>query len=69
MEFDAPGSFDGLSSVVNEIYPVVILNKSYSSEIKRFTALHELGHIILNFDSGISESDEEKLCSFLPARC
>ncbi len=64
MEFDAPGSFDGLSSVVNGIYPVVILNKSFSSERKRFTALHELGHLILNFASGISEGDEEKLCNF-----
>lgn len=62
MEVDAPESFDGLSSMVNDIYPVVVLNKNLSSERKRFTALHELGHLILSFAESVSEKDEEKLC-------
>lgn len=62
MEIDAPESFDGLSSMVNDIYPVIILNKTYSSERKRFTALHELGHLALTFDSSVSDAKEEKLC-------
>lgn len=62
MEIDAPPSFDGLSSMVNDIYPVVVLNKTYSAERKRFTALHELGHLILNFAEDISEKDEEHYC-------
>ena len=63
MEIDAPNSFDGLSSLVNELYPVVILNKNYSSERKRFTALHELGDLIFSFDDSVSEDEEEKLCN------
>lgn len=63
MEIDAPESFDGLSSMVNDLYPVIVLNKSFPSERKRFTALHELGHLILNFDDSVSEKDEETLCN------
>lgn len=63
MEIDAPSSFDGLSSMINDIYPVVVLNKTFSSERKRFTALHELGHLILTFDSSVSENGEESLCN------
>lgn len=43
MEIDALGFFDGLSSMVNDVYPVIVLNKNFCSEHKRFTALHELG--------------------------
>lgn len=63
IEIDALSSFDGLSSMVNDTYPIVILNKNFSSERKRFTALHELGHIILKFSKGISEKEEEALCN------
>lgn len=63
IEIDAPESFDGLSSMVNDAYPVIVLNKAFSSERKRFTALHELGHLILNFDESVSEKDEEALCN------
>ena len=63
MEIDAPESFDGLSSMVNDEYLVIVLNKAFSSERKRFTALHELGHLILNFDDSVSEKDEEALCN------
>ena len=63
MEIDAPESFDGLSSMVNDLYPVIVLNKAFQSERKRFTALHELGHLILNFDDSVSEKDEETLCN------
>lgn len=63
MEIDAPESFDGLSSMVNDKYPVVVLNKNFSSERKRFTALHELGHILFKFDNSVTEKDEEALCN------
>lgn len=63
MEIDAPPSFDGLSSMVNDIYPVIILNKNFCSERKRFTALHELGHLLFSFDSSVTEKDEEMLCN------
>jgi transcriptional regulator with XRE-family HTH domain len=49
MEIDAPEEFDGLSTFVGDI-PVVVINKNYSIERKRFTALHELGHLVLSID-------------------
>lgn len=63
LELDAPQSFDGLSSIVNDKYPVIVLNKTVPSERKRFTALHELGHLVLTFDDSVSEKDEEAFCS------
>ena len=63
MEIDELTSFDGLSSMVNEVYPVIILNKNLCSERKRFTALHELGHLIFDFDDSVSEKEEEKFCN------
>ena len=58
IEIDASAQFDGLSTYVGEI-PVVVLSKNFSIERKRFTALHELGHLVLNIGS---EVDKEKLC-------
>lgn len=64
LELDAPDSFDGLSSMVNEHYPVIVLNKNCTPERKRFNALHELGHIALNFSDSVSGKEEERLCHF-----
>lgn len=63
LEIDAPLSFDGLSSLVNDRYPVVVINRNFSPERKRFTALHELGHIILPFSESVEEKEEEMLCN------
>ena len=62
LETEAPLSFDGLSAVVNDDTRVVVLNSSHSPERRRFTACHELGHLVLAFDSSLSEKEEEKLC-------
>jgi Zn-dependent peptidase ImmA (M78 family)/DNA-binding XRE family transcriptional regulator len=58
IEIDAPEEFDGLSTFVGEI-PVVVINKNYSVERKRFTALHELAHLVLNIAKG---ADKERIC-------
>lgn len=58
IEIDAPDAFDGLSTFVGLI-PVAVINKNYSTERKRFTALHELGHLVLNIANG---ADKEKIC-------
>lgn len=63
VEIEAPNSFDGLSGFANGKNPIIVLNKNFDSERKRFTALHELGHLILNFDSSISEKQKESLCN------
>ena len=62
IEIDAPESFDGMSSLVNEKFHVVILNKAFSVERKRFTALHELGHLVLRFPKSIDKKQEESFC-------
>jgi Zn-dependent peptidase ImmA (M78 family) len=62
IEADAPPAFDGLSGWADEAIPVIVINKHFDIERKRFTALHELGHTILQFDPGLSEKEKEKLC-------
>lgn len=56
----APDSFAGMSTWVGDI-PVIVLNKSVNTQRKRFTALHELAHLILDF-SGKTEKEIENLC-------
>ena len=63
IEIDAPDSFDGLSGYANGKNPVIVLNKNFDSERKRFTALHELGHLLLNFDGSIDEKRIENYCN------
>lgn len=63
IEIDAPDAFDGLSCWINEQVPIIVLNKNYNSERKRFTALHELGHILIRFDESVSEKQIEYLCN------
>jgi Zn-dependent peptidase ImmA (M78 family) len=64
IEIDAPKSFDGLSGYANEEKkPFIVLNKNFDSERKRFTALHELGHLLLNFEDSISDKSIESLCN------
>lgn len=62
VEVDAPETFDGLSSSGNEKHPIIVLGKSCNSERKRFTALHELGHLVMRFEEGLESKEEEFLC-------
>ncbi|MDI9863340.1 XRE family transcriptional regulator [Flectobacillus sp. DC10W] len=63
IEINEPeNNFDGLATIINGKYPVVVLNKSFSVERKRFTLLHELGHLLLE----LPECDvkfEENICN------
>lgn len=40
--------FDGVSFVTDEGYYVIIINKNFSNDHKRFTLAHELGHIVMH---------------------
>lgn len=68
IEIDAPDEFDGFSgwasaeSKSNGLYPVIVLNIHYTIERKRLTALHELGHLLLNFSPGLEHKEKEHLC-------
>ncbi len=64
IEMDAPPAFDGLSAWSGKI-PVIVLNRNLDELRKRFTAIHELGHLIFAFpESGIAT---EKLCHYFAA--
>lgn len=62
VELDTDGGFDGLSGFANENIPVIVINKYFPADRKRFTAMHELGHLVLNFDQNLLPKEIEKLC-------
>ncbi len=62
IELDANLEFDGLSGWANGHIPVIVVNKNYSVERKRFTALHELGHLLLSFSENLDNKKIENLC-------
>lgn len=49
VEFDFDTTlFDGISFVSDNGFPVMIINKNFSNDRKRFSIAHELGHIIMH---------------------
>lgn len=49
VEFDFDSSlFDGISFISDNGFPVIIVNKNFSNDRKRFSIAHELGHIIMH---------------------
>lgn len=57
------GKFDGLSTFIDEKYPVIVVNNAMNAERKRFTLLHELGHLLLNLNVDVVEKDQERFCN------
>lgn len=47
--------FDGVSFMTDNGYSVIIINKSFSNDRKRFTIAHELGHLIMHSTSLIPD--------------
>ena len=74
IELDAPDAFDGMALKVNKSISVVVINSNMTVERRRFTALHELAHLMLQFDAGMSNEGKEKCChrfagaALMPAR-
>lgn len=64
IEVERLENFEGLSSMVNEEIPVVVLNERINIERKRFTALHELGHLVLDFADHLTDEEVENMCHF-----
>lgn len=65
IEVESEVDLDGFSTIANDKYPIVILNKSKLDEKadrKRWTALHELGHIVL--DLSHLEGNEKQIESY-----
>ena len=62
---EAPKSFDGVSGIINGKDYIVVINKEQAHvERRRFTALHELGHLLFDkhFSPDLTLREREKLC-------
>ena len=62
---EAPSGFDGVSGIINGKDYIVVLNKLQEHvERRRFTAMHELGHLLFDkhFSSALTLREREKLC-------
>ena len=62
IEIEEKEKFSGLSGWAGEM-PIVVVKKDERTERKRFTALHELGHLVLNIAEGVEDKAVEKLCN------
>ena len=60
--YNTDDKFDGLATYVNDKYPVIVVNKNFPVERKRFTLLHELGHLLLNLPN-CKINEKEKYCN------
>lgn len=62
---EAPSGFDGVSGIVNGKDYIVVLNKNQNHvERRRFTTMHELGHLLYDkrFSTALTLREKEKLC-------
>jgi Zn-dependent peptidase ImmA (M78 family)/DNA-binding XRE family transcriptional regulator len=64
VEISLQEHFMGLSGSLKDSLPIVVLNGNFQSrERKRFTALHELGHLVLPFEAQMDDDKIENFCS------
>lgn len=59
IEIDHDEKFSGTCNTAGTI-PVIVINRNMSSERKRITIFHELGHLLMHCAEGV---DEEKMCT------
>lgn len=65
VEINRMEDFAGLSGTLNDDIPLIVLNEnSLTVERKRFTALHELGHVVLEFAQDFTEEKVEFFCNY-----
>lgn len=55
--------FDGLSGYADGVIPLIVVNGNLPTERKRFTALHELGHLVLDIPEKLPAKTVENLCN------
>lgn len=55
--------FDGLSGYANGSIPLIVINGGFVTERKRFTALHELGHLLLDIPDDVPSKEVENICN------
>lgn len=47
-ELDEVMKFDGVSLLTDDGQPMIVVNKNFSNDRKRFTIAHELGHLLMH---------------------
>jgi len=64
VEIEEEEAFMGMSTIIKKNIPVVVLNNSkrISNTRKRFTALHELGHLTMSLEH-LSHKEQESYCN------
>lgn len=63
-EVEADEGFDGFAGWADDETPVIVLSKKLNEDLprKRLTALHELGHLIVEFPESASKKALEAFC-------
>ena len=61
VEIDAHEKFDGVSFLTDNGTPIMILNKNFTNDRKRRTAIHEYGHILMHCFFAIPIHRTEKI--------
>ncbi len=65
VEINRAEDFAGLSGTLNDDIPLIVLNVNCPAvERKRFTALHELGHVMLEFAQDFTNEKVEFFCNY-----
>lgn len=54
--------FEGYSAYTNSGVPIVVVNAGATTERRRFTALHELAHLLFKFDKSLTKKEKERMC-------
>jgi Zn-dependent peptidase ImmA (M78 family) len=60
-EIETDEKIDGVSFITKKGFPVIVINKNFSNDRKRFTLAHELGHIIMHYSFPIPTYRETEL--------
>lgn len=67
-EINEDEKFDGVSFITDKGFAVIIVNKNFSNDRKRFTIAHELGHILMhnenNFPISLYREKEKEANQF-----
>ena len=63
IEVSESESFEGLSGYANDNIPLIVINCNLTSERKRFTLLHEFGHLLMKFGGDTSNKVIEDACN------
>lgn len=63
LDVDTP-DFVGFSAIVNQGTPIIVIRTEATTERRRFTALHELAHLLFKFHKSLTHKEVERLCHY-----